>query len=126
MNYTLPFAISFFLLLTSAHAAGVTPPLPGGGTTLTGGTSLEMVGSLYAFSISVGAVLAFGAIVYGAVKYAIARGNPADQSDAKDRITQALLGLLLLLGAYLILNTINPQLTTLNLPSLQNLQLPQQ
>jgi len=45
-------------------------------------------------------------------------GNPSGQSDAKEWIEAALLGLLLLVGAYFVLNVINPQLTTLALPTL--------
>lgn len=87
-------------------------------------TPIQLIARAYQFALSFGAVLAFGAIVYGALKYAIARGNPAGQSDAKDRITQALLGLLLLLGAYLILRTVNPELVALRLPSLTQLTPP--
>lgn len=46
-------------------------------------------------------------------------GNPSGQSDAKEWIEAALLGLLLLVGAYFILNVVNPQLTNLTMPTLQ-------
>jgi hypothetical protein len=39
-------------------------------------------------------------------------GEPAKLGEAKDRIRSAFFGLILLLGSWLILNTINPQLTT--------------
>jgi hypothetical protein len=45
-------------------------------------------------------------------------GEPAKLGEAKDRIRSAFFGLILLLGSWLILNTINPQLTTLKMPSL--------
>jgi hypothetical protein len=45
-------------------------------------------------------------------------GNPSAQSDAKDWILGAIYGIILLAGAYIILNVINPNLTTLQLPSL--------
>jgi len=57
--------------------------------------------------------LAVGAIVWAGLKYAMAAGNPGTQSDARDQILQALLGLLLLFGAYVILYTINPNLVNL-------------
>lgn len=47
-----------------------------------------------------------------------AAGNPSGQSDAKEWIWSALLGILLLAGAYMVLNVINPNLTTLSLPTL--------
>ena len=59
---------------------------------------------------------AFGAIVYGGINYILSAGNVTNQQDAKDQITQAIVGLLLLLGAYLILYTINPSLVSLTNP----------
>lgn len=82
----------------------------------------DLIASYYQFALLAGVVLAFGVIVYGGVKYVLAVGNPSTQSDARDQVTQALLGLLLLLGAYIILNTINPNITSLSLPSLNRLQ----
>jgi hypothetical protein len=71
----------------------------------------------------IGGVLAFGAIVYGGVLYAISMGNPSKQSEGKEWVESALIGLLLLAGAYLILYTINPDLVNLNLPTLQGISI---
>ena len=76
------------------------------------------VANLYQFSLMAAGILGFGAIVYAGFRYTLQAGNPSAQGDAKDQITQALLGLLLLLGAYLILNTINPNLTKLEIKGL--------
>jgi hypothetical protein len=73
------------------------------------------VANFYQFALLLGGLLAFGAIVYGGITYTLSAGNPEKQSDAKSRITQALLGLTLLLGAYLVLNFLNPKLTVLEL-----------
>ena len=69
-------------------------------------------------------VLAFGAIVYGGIKYTLAAGNPSGQSEGKEWVKGALTGLLLLVGAYAILNIINPQLTSLNFLKLTNFNTP--
>lgn len=82
-----------------------------------------MVAGIYQFALMIGGLLAFGAIIYSAIKYALSAGNPTGQGDARSGITDALLGLLLLMAAYLILNTINPNLTKLYLPPLQALQI---
>lgn len=76
------------------------------------------VANFYEFALMIGGVMAFGVIVYGGVKYTTSAGNPSGQSDAKEWIEAALLGLLLLVGAYFILNVINPQLINLTLPTL--------
>ncbi|HUX35645.1 MAG TPA: hypothetical protein VMV71_01270, partial [Candidatus Paceibacterota bacterium] len=69
--------------------------------------------SFYTFSLVGGVFLAVGVIVWAGLKYTLAAGNPSTQSDARDQILQALLGIVLLLGAFLILYTINPNLTNL-------------
>ena len=64
--------------------------------------------------------LAVGVIVWAGLRYTLAAGNPSTQSDAKDQILQAILGLILLFGAYLILYTINPNLVNLKLKTLDS------
>jgi hypothetical protein len=44
------------------------------------------------------------------------QGNPSATGDAKDKIQKALLGLLLVLASFLILQIINPELTLLKDP----------
>ncbi|MGD1003728.1 MAG: hypothetical protein ABR884_04120 [Minisyncoccia bacterium] len=96
----------------STSVPGTYPPTSG-----TGGPG-AFVANFYQFALMIGGVLAFGVVVYGGVKYMASAGNPSGQSDAKEWIEAALLGLLLLVGAYFILSVINPQLLNLNLPSL--------
>ncbi|MFN7088237.1 MAG: hypothetical protein ACK4NX_00210 [Candidatus Paceibacteria bacterium] len=73
---------------------------------------------LFLFGLAIGGILAFAMIVVGGIQYAMSAGNVSQISDAKDRITQAILGLLLLLASYLILSTINPALVSLRNPEL--------
>lgn len=114
-----------FLFISAAHAVTISPTLPGSANSgcTPGATSgcnpAAFVNNFYSFALIIGGILAFGAVVYGGVKYITAAGNPSGQKEGKDWIEAALLGLLLLAGAYLILYTINPQLTTLALPNLQ-------
>lgn len=71
--------------------------------------------TIYNFGIGIAGLLAMAQIVFGGVQYTVSAGDPSKQSDAKDRIWSAITGLILLLASYLILNTINPQLTKLAL-----------
>jgi hypothetical protein len=80
---------------------------------------VDLVVGTYRFALMGAGLLAFGSILWGSIKYTTAGGNTATQGDARDQITQAFLGLGLLLGGYLILNTINPAIVS---PSLFNLQ----
>ncbi len=82
------------------------------------------VSNFYSFALLVAGILAFGAIVYGGIKYAASRGNPSAESEGRSWITGALLGLLLLAGAYVVLYTVNPQLVSLQIAGLAVLPAP--
>ena len=56
-------------------------------------------------------------MMYGGIQYILAAGNVGKVEEAKETITQALLGLGLLLMSYLLLITINPDLVNLKNPS---------
>lgn len=70
-----------------------------------------IISQIFNFALAFSGILAFVMIVWGGVKYAANPGNSSALGDAKDQIIQALLGLLLLVGSFLFLNTINPQIT---------------
>lgn len=108
--------LSHFIATAHATTITVSGNLPGtnGTNTSPGG----YISGFYTFALIISGVLAFGAIVYGGIKYATGRGNPSAESDARSWITSALLGLLLLAGAYVILYTINRNLVNLTLPTL--------
>src|SRR3972149_1919706 len=71
------------------------------------------IANFYQWALGIGGLVALGIIVFGGILYTVSAGNASKQDDAKQWITGALIGLLLLFGSYLILNTINPGLTKL-------------
>lgn len=79
----------------------------------------QYVRYIFVFSLGLGGVLAFASIVIGGIKLILAGGNVTTVEDARKQITQAILGLMLLLFSYLILKTINPQLVSLRNPQIQ-------
>lgn len=81
-------------------------------TTLSG-----LVAYLYGWMIAIGGLAAFSVIVFAGVQYLTSAGDPGKTKGAKDKITSAVGGLLLLLSTVLILNVINPELTILTSPS---------
>lgn len=88
------------------------PGLPG--ITLDNNSDLTaLVQYLYQWGIALGGLAAFVSLVIAGFGYLTSTGDPSKMQDAKDRATSAFLGLVLLLGSWLILNTINPELTTL-------------
>lgn len=56
-------------------------------------------------------------VMVGGVQYVLGAGMPEQVAKAKRRIQNAVIGLVLLLSAYLILYTVNPQLVSLELPA---------
>lgn len=87
-----------------------------GGQRLTGNTDLpSIIRYVYLFAIGICGAIALASILLGAIKYIGASGNPSKMGDAKDQIFSALLGVVILLSSYLILNTINPDLVSLNI-----------
>ncbi len=101
------------------HAWAVSYAIPG--NIAPSGSLADPAGLLvnfYQFGMLLAGVLAFGMVVWAGVQYSLSRGNPTGQADARDRVIQAFLGILLLVGAYAILYTLNPGLTRLQLPTL--------
>lgn len=71
--------------------------------------------NLYKFAVGIAGALAVAMIVAGGVYYTISAGSSDKQREAKSMITSAIWGIILLFGSYLILRTVNPQITNLNL-----------
>lgn len=70
--------------------------------------------ALFPFLLSIAAGLAFVMIVVGGILYMTSAGNPGAISSARDRIKAALIGLLIAVSSYLIINAINPNLLSLD------------
>ena len=87
------------------------PKIPGALTPITTKTALpDYIRYIFQLSLFVGALIAFGSFIYGGVRYLISGGSPSAQKDAQSQMSAGILGLIILISAYLILNTINPQL----------------
>ena len=81
----------------------------------------EFVNNFYKFALGIAGIAAFAVIIYGAIIYTTSAGNPSKQQDARSWITGAIWGVVLLLAAYLILYTINPNLVDLTSPTLNQI-----
>jgi len=109
------FTIFFTILLiaTPAFALKFNPiqPLPGleesGDVTLS-----NYLSNVFNTSIGVTAIIAVVMIVIAGLQYTMSFGAPSSKGAARTRINNAIMGLLLVLGAYLFLRTINPDLVT--------------
>lgn len=119
------FIIATLICITSplaVNAGTYTPtnyqplaPLPG--TQVTGTTSVELdtyIPGMFKLAIGVAAALAVVMIVIGGVQY-LSTDAISGKNEGKERIENALIGLFLAIGAYVILNTINPGILNFNL-----------
>lgn len=77
---------------------------------------VEYVREIYKFALTIGGLIVFIMIVWGGIEYTVYAGNASKVDEAKDRIFNAVIGLLLLALSYIILNTINPELVNLKEP----------
>ena len=73
----------------------------------------DFIGRFIPFLLAFATLAAFVQIVFGGILRATSGGNPTAIGDANNRIWMAIGGLVLALSAYLILNTINPDLVSL-------------
>jgi hypothetical protein len=71
----------------------------------------QYIGGVYAFLISIVGMFAAVVIVIGGFQYVTSAGDKGKIGAAKKRITNAMIGLLLVFGSYTILYVINPALT---------------
>ena len=79
----------------------------------------DMIGSLIKKLFPIAGILAFVMIVWAGFEYATSGGDTNKQKDAQDRITNAIIGLILLFAFWIIIYTINPDILRT-----QNISLP--
>ncbi|XOB41250.1 MAG: hypothetical protein ACKKMW_00660 [Candidatus Nealsonbacteria bacterium] len=90
-----------------------------GGFTLEENTDInEIIAWLYYFIVSISGLSAFIMLVRGGFMWMSSAGNQGTLLEAKDIITSAILGLIIVLASFLILQIINPELTILNIEPL--------
>lgn len=111
--YLFPIILSGFLAFLPETLSAYTLLEPLGETTKVGNNPGEYFATLYKIGVGIAGVLAVLMLVIGGIEYitSIAIGS---KEDAKKRMWAAVGGLLLTLLSWLILNTINPNLTDFN------------
>jgi hypothetical protein len=91
------------------------PSVGGAETPSSNSTLPNLINYIYKFALLACGITALVAIIIGAFQYVTSAGDSSKAGDAKDKITSALLGILILLTSVLILRTINPDLVSLSL-----------
>jgi hypothetical protein len=75
---------------------------------------VEIIKGIYGIAIGIGSVIATVMIIWAGFEY-MYQESITGKSAARERITNAFLGLLVILGSYILLRTINPALVEFNL-----------
>ncbi|MBI5732266.1 MAG: hypothetical protein HY982_02820, partial [Candidatus Magasanikbacteria bacterium] len=73
----------------------------------------DYIKTVYTYLVGVGGIVAVVMLIWGGFTYLTAAGSPERISSAKSTIGSSLLGMLLLVGSYTLLYTINPDLVRL-------------
>ena len=84
---------------------------------------VEYVKYIFSFIITISGIIALGALIWAGAHYLTSVGKPEELEKAKKQILAVLLGIGILLGSYLILYTIDPQLIILEVAPLIKLPL---
>ncbi len=74
----------------------------------------KYIAALYSYLIAIVGILAVAMIVFGGLRWLMAGGNASQIGEAKEYIGSAIIGLLLALFSYVLLQTVNPNLVSLN------------
>src|SRR3989338_4140997 len=111
--------ILLFLPATALALEVAFPEVQGVGVTDSMGPA-QWVRYIFLMSQALVGLAIIYALVRSGVEWMTARDNTGQVKIAKDRIMWAVLGLIILLGSYIFLRTINPQLVELRNPSVPN------
>jgi hypothetical protein len=111
-------SILFLGISSTAHALNYSPlePLPG----LEHVQNLnfaQFLGTVFKLLLTAGALVAVASLVFAGISYIIS-GSGVEIGEAKKRMWASIWGLVILLGAWLMLYTINPTLLNFNLNSI--------
>lgn len=76
------------------------------------------VRAIFIYFVWVVGIVATVMVIYGGIKWVAAAGNPGQIKDARDIIDSAVIGVIIALTSVVLLNIINPKLTSLNIAGL--------
>jgi len=116
----------FFVFVQARELEIKYPTIPGIEIPTTTETSFAFyIKYIFNLAIMLSGVIAFFAFVVGGVRYLTSGGSPVIKKDASDQIAAGFFSLIILLSSYLILFSINPQLTVFNEPEIEKISSPE-
>ncbi len=107
-NIYLLFSLLFlFALLSPIYALEVPWPEIAGIELKEDSTMQEFTSYFFAFSMIIGSILLLFAVISAGFTLLLGHGSPSDFQNAKNKLLGAAIGMILLLGGYVIINEIN-------------------
>lgn len=110
-------SLALALEIDFPEVGGLEPPAPGQKNDSYG--PADWINYLFVFALGIVGLVIIGSVVYAGAQYMTAGGSESKVSEAKDRIKSALIGLLILVGSYIFLYTINPNLVKIKNPKIK-------
>jgi len=110
---------SFALEINYPDIPGAIPPQDFLNTAAPEETPSLYVKYLFNLAIWVVGIIAFGALIYGGIKYLTSTGKAEAMASAREQISAVFFGILILLSSFFILKILNPQFIVLELPGLE-------
>lgn len=110
------FSVISFTFVSVANAVNWEPLVPIPGIPATGVNLSTYLIGIYNFLLSIVGIVAVMMLIVGGIRYITSAGNQAAAADAKDIITNAIVGLLLALLTWVFIATINPDALYLKKP----------
>jgi len=90
------------------------------GETITINTDLPgLIDYFFNFTLMVGGIIALVIITIAGFRWMSSAADPRQKQEAMEQIKAGLFGLLIILASFMILSTINPELTTLKITPLK-------
>jgi hypothetical protein len=78
----------------------------------------RFISYIYYSAMALGGTITLLVIIMGGMRFLTSAGNPSTTTDARNQILSGFLGLIIILGSYIILNELNSDLTDLQLPDI--------
>lgn len=112
-NILILIILGVFIFAPKTLALEIAWPDSPAGTPITDTSTLpDLIKYIYEWAIALGGLAVFISLLIAGIQYLTSLGDPSSLKEAMDRMKSAVLGLILLLSSWLILNTINPDLTS--------------
>ncbi|MFZ2390543.1 MAG: pilin [Minisyncoccales bacterium] len=118
MNIKTIITTVFLFLIASPVFAAIQYPEIGGITINENTSAATYIVYFFNLAVALGAFAAVVMMIMAGIEWVTAAGNPGKIESAKGKIANTLFGVAVLVGCYLILNTINDQLLTVKIDDL--------